>query len=256
MIVGYIRPRTIPEAIDVLQKGGKLIKPLAGGSGLAHEKDDISVVDLQDLGLNKINYTDGEYVVGSMVTLEDLLVFYKGRNPFELAIQIQGSKNQREQGTIGGLVCTENGRSALLTLLLSLDPMMTWEPYSQELLLSEWLSKMEVSNELLLITGFRFKKDISVKFESIGRTPFDRPIVCIALSSWESGRLRVVAGGFGKIPLVVYDGDRIENIDKNILTKLDETEDQWATSDYRKNAARKIIQRMLLEDDIIKDGKR
>ena len=56
MIIDYSRPKSIKEAVDLLARKDPKSIPLAGGSVISKYKGDpVAVIDLQDLGLDKID---------------------------------------------------------------------------------------------------------------------------------------------------------------------------------------------------------
>ncbi len=245
MITAYFRPKSLQEALKLLENPANI--PVGGGSSLSSIRRDIAAVDLQDLGLNKVVEKDGNYVIGAAATLESLMDFFSGSPDMVNAIKIEASKNQREQVTIGGLVCMSDGRSALLSLLSALDISMKWEPGSIKIALGEYLAQRKSWNKGVLITEFSIAKDIKYRFESVGRSPFDLPVICIAAAKWPSGRLRVTAGGFGGLPALVSDGNMNDDIELAVENALLSASDEWASAEYRIAAGKKIAARIKKE---------
>ena len=131
MIVEYLRPDTIEEAIRLLKRNDPLTLPMGGGSVLSKSSDKpIAVVDLQNLGLNKIERFAGKIEIGATATLTDLDAFLKN-DIFTNVVRTQAGKNQRNTGTFGGLVNMADGRSELLALLLAMDAQLEWQPLDQ-----------------------------------------------------------------------------------------------------------------------------
>lgn len=245
MITGYFRPNTLQEAYKLLENPQN--KPVGGGTTLSSLNRDISVVDLQNLGLDTIIEKQARYVIGARVNLESFLTFFRNSSAIENAIKIEASRNQREQSTLAGLICAGNGRSPLLTLLLAMDISMKWQPGDIEIQMGEYLSQRKNWNQATLITEIAFDKSTQYCFESIGRSPYDQPIICLALSRWASNRLRITAGGFGDLPILVMDGNMNDNIELAVENALLAATDEWASAEYRIAAAKKIVGRLMNE---------
>ncbi len=242
MITGYYRPKTLDEALKLLETPNNI--PIGGGTTFMHIKRDVSVVDLQNLSLNIIREGDATIQIGSTTTLETMLKYFDPYKSIKEAIKIEASRNQREQVTLAGLVCASGGRSALLTLLLAINPVMVWQPGNIEIPLGEYLAQRNYWKKGVLITDFIFDKKIIFGFESIGRSPYDVPILCIAAAKWSSNRLRVTAGGFGDLPTIVMDGNINDNLELAIENALLAASDEWASAEYRIAAGKKIVSRI------------
>ena len=74
MITAYHRPRSIAEALRLIERSSPVTLPLGGGSVLSHQRgEEIEVVDLQALGLNRISRSGNSLAIGATVTLQQLL---------------------------------------------------------------------------------------------------------------------------------------------------------------------------------------
>ena len=243
MIIEYARPKTITEAVNLLNRETPITVPLGGGSVVSkHHGRQMAVVDLQDLDLNQIRSENGKTIIGATSTLSQIEAFYKS-SAIAQAIQIQAGKNQRNSGTIAGLVKMADGRSPLLTLLLALDAQLNWEPRNKSISLGNWLPIRSEWKESSLITKIVVPEE-KVVFESIARTPKDIPIICCAIALWPNGRMRVTLGGFGKIPNLVLDGTKNDDIGIAVYSALRDSDDQWASAEYRREAGQKLALRL------------
>ncbi len=79
----------------------------------------------------------------------------------------------------------------------------------------------------------------------VSRTPKDRPIVCVAIAMWPSGRTRVVLGGHGPAPVIAMDGSEPGGAILAAEEAYRFSGDEWASADYRKAVAGKLVRRML-----------
>lgn len=246
MILSYHRPGTVPEALALLDLGKEYI-PVGGGSTLEKHQGDVHVVDLQSLDLNKIEDHDEKIIIGAATKLEELLHFFSDQPAFKTAITIEASRNQREQATIGGVVCSSDGRSPLLTLLSALDLQMIWLRGNLSISIGDYLAQRSFWNRARLVTEFHLDKKAVFGFEAVGRSPLDTPMISLGVAHWSSGRMRVVAGGFGAVPRLILDGNARDDILQALAMGLVDASDQWAAADYRIHAAQKLASRMLVD---------
>jgi CO/xanthine dehydrogenase FAD-binding subunit len=246
VIVEYLRPNTLDEAIQYLQRKEPVTLPLGGGNVLSkYQEAPVAVVDLQNLGLKQIIRENGKIEIGASVSLSEFETFMHNV-VFSNALRIQAGKNQRNTGTVAGLVCMADGRSTLLTLLLTLDAQLNWQPSDKLISLGNWLPKRYDWHDATLITQITIP-EITIRFESIARTPKDRPIVIVAMAKWHSGRMRVVVGGCGPYPILAMDGNSRDNAELAVDQAFYNSDDQWASSSYRREVGKKLASRMVVE---------
>jgi CO/xanthine dehydrogenase FAD-binding subunit len=108
-----------------------------------------------------------------------------------------------------------------------------------------------------LITLITIPINIKLAFESVAKTPADKPIVCAAMAQWNSGRTRLVLGGYGKSPMLAMDGTEADGVDTstsdNVLRSVQaaakntyhEATDEWASAEYRVDVASTLAKRCL-----------
>jgi CO/xanthine dehydrogenase FAD-binding subunit len=94
-----------------------------------------------------------------------------------------------------------------------------------------------------LITQIEIPFNAKLAFESVARTPADKPIVCAALAQWPSGRTRLALGGYGKVPLLAMDGTESEGIEAAARNAFHEATDEWASAEYRMDVAATLAKR-------------
>jgi CO/xanthine dehydrogenase FAD-binding subunit len=96
-----------------------------------------------------------------------------------------------------------------------------------------------------LITSITIPLNVKLAFDYVSRTPADRPIVCAALVQWNSGRTRLVLGGYGKSPLLAMDGTEGEGLEAAARNAFHEATDEWASAEYRMHIAATLAKRCL-----------
>ena len=74
-------------------------------------------------------------------------------------------------------------------------------------------------------------------FESVARTPADKPIVCAAFAQWPSGRTRLAIGGWGLAPTLAMDGNEPGGVQDAAQNACTEAGDEWASAEYRMEIA-------------------
>src|SRR5690606_15576385 len=140
-----------------------------------------AVVDLQDLSLDAVQARGNFLELGATLTLQTL--FLRGQageiplaEDFLIALEREASYNLRQAATLAGTLVAADGRSPLATLMLALDAGVTLLPGEQQVplgdllpLRGEWLPKR-------LISKITIPTNVRLAYESVARTPADRPL--------------------------------------------------------------------------------
>jgi hypothetical protein len=84
-----------------------------------------------------------------------------------------------------------------------------------------------------------------LKWERVGRSPADKAIIVVAAGRWPSGRIRISAGGWGEIPITLFDGPVQAGIENVVASGLAASEDGFASAEYRMEAGRILAKRVL-----------
>ena len=243
MITAYHRPKTLDEALTLLTRPN--LVPLGGGTLLAHPTaDPVEVVDLQSLRLNTVKKRGNHLEVGATVTLQQLLESEYCPAAMKAALKLEAPLNLRNAATVAGTLVTCDGRSTFATALLALDAKL-------DLRISKDDSRTENLGDFLplrprgLITAMTLPLNVKLAFEHVARTPADKPIVCVALAQWNSGRTRLALGGYAKSPLLAMDGTESEGIETAARNAFHEAMDEWASPAYRMDIAATLAKRCL-----------
>jgi CO/xanthine dehydrogenase FAD-binding subunit len=255
MITTYHRPQTLEEALTLLSRPNTV--PLGGGTLLSHPSPDpISVVDLQALGLNAIKKQGNNLELGATVTLQQLLESEYCPPALKTAIKLEAPLNVRNAATVAGTLVACDGRSSFTTALLALDAKITVSS-SQLSVISDQSSVNSGQSPVIsvgeflplrprgLITQITLPLNVKFAFEYVARTPADKPIVCTALTQWNSGRTRLAIGGWGKSPALAMDGTEAEGLESAAKNACHEAADDVASAEYRINIAATLAKRCL-----------
>jgi CO/xanthine dehydrogenase FAD-binding subunit len=199
----YTRPTTLDEAIDLLKKPDTA--PLAGGTKLLANGTAVSVVDLQDLGLNQIGFSEDVLMVGATATLAELDAFLvaNGRSgdPSSLlrrAIRQAGPNTYRNAATLGGCIASRLPDSELLAALLVLEATVDMYP-DAAFSMVDFLAAETKPAGLITAVYIPWQQGDGDSHR-VARTPADDPIVSITGWQPQNGRIRLAATGIGERP--------------------------------------------------------
>jgi CO/xanthine dehydrogenase FAD-binding subunit len=243
MITTYHRPKTLDEALTLLSQPNRV--PLGGGTLLSHSRSDsVEVVDLQSLSLNQLEKQGNNLQIGATVTIQQLLESQHCPEALRSALRLEAPLNLRNAATVAGTLVSCDGRSTFGTVLLALDAKI-------DIRVSEDESRVSNIGEFLplrprgLITSISIPLNAQLAFDYVSRTPADKPIVCAVLAQWNSGRTRLALGGYGKNPLLAMDGTESEGIETAARNAFHEATDDYASAEYRMDAAATLAKRCL-----------
>ncbi len=243
MIRAYHRPQTLEEALQWLQNPNAF--PLGGGTVLSQQKEgEIIAVDLQALGLDRIERRGNSLEIGARVTLQQLLEWEELPSDLQMALSLEAPLNVRNMATVAGTIVSCDGISPFVTGLLALDArLVRYEgTESQETPIGDFLPFRPRG----LITAVRLPVgDVQFAFEYVARTPLDLPIVCAALTRWPSGRTRLALGGWGDHPRLAMDGPESSGLEIAARNAFYEAADTRASAEYRREMAAVLARRAL-----------
>jgi CO/xanthine dehydrogenase FAD-binding subunit len=245
VITKYYRPDTLEEALSLITQPDTL--PLGGGTLLARPgPDPVKVVDLQALRLNTIQNKGNNLDIGATVTLQQLLENNDVLEALKFTLKLEAPLNLRNAATVAGTLVTADGRSTFTAALLALDAKLTISnPKSEIINLGEFLPFRPDNVRGKLITRIEIPLNAKLAFETIARTPADKPIVCAALAQWPSGRTRLALGGYGKAPTLAMDGTESDGLETAARNAFHEASDEWASAEYRMDGAATLAKRCL-----------
>ena len=248
MIIEYHRPKKIDEALKLLAREQPTTVPLGGGTVLnAPSEEQVAVVDMQDLGFGGINQSGSTLKVGAAASLQLLLDVPELPEALAKAIQHEATHNLRQSGTVAGALVSGDGRSPFLAAMMALDAQLVWQPGDVKQAIGEFVPLRGEQHPGLLISEVQFSLSTLLAYQYVARSPADKPVVCVAVARWPSGRTRIVLGGFGLVPITVLDGDELDGAAEVVAYALITAQDQWASAEYRIDAAKTLVGRCLQE---------
>ena len=250
MITAYHRPKTLDEALALLTQPDA--RPLGGGTLLSHTStslnadgtaDSVHAVDLQLLGLDSLRVNGNSLELGATLTLQSLLESEHCPEALKRALKLEAPLNIRNSATVAGTLVACDGRSTFASSLLAIDAKI-------EIIVNRQ-SKIVNVGEFLplrprgLITSITIPLNVKLAFEYVSRTPADKPIVCVALAQWNSGRTRLAVGGFGKSPMLAMDGTASDDVATAARNAFHEATDEYGSAEYRMDVASTLAKRCL-----------
>ncbi len=125
-VCAHVLPKNLDEALEIVRRSPRAAAYLAGGTGLA-ERDDPrleTLVDLRQLGLDRIEASGGELRIGAMVGLEaarnSAPVPTLGDGILSRAIHSTRTQIWRNQATLGGRIMEADPGDLILPALMAL----------------------------------------------------------------------------------------------------------------------------------------
>jgi CO/xanthine dehydrogenase FAD-binding subunit len=244
MIVEYHRPETIEAALELLNRNSPYTVPLGGGTILSRQsKPDLAVVDLQKLGLNALQKEGDHLNIGAMSTIQSLVQSSDVSKELAAVAKQETSFNLRQAATIGGTIAGRDGLSPLLTALLALDANLLWLPGERLVSLGEWLP-LRGDWKQGLIAQVQIPQNAQLRYEQVGRTPADQPIISVAVAKWPSGRTRITFGGDMPYPVLALDGLGGTDMDQTAINAYSHYRNQKYSKTYILETTKVLIRRL------------
>ena len=219
MIIDYHRPSTISECLGLLSRKEPKTVPLAGGTFLSrHQDEDLAIVDLQDLGLDKILLSDTSAQIGAMVMLNNLEENPRLSHLFRAVIRQESNYNQRHRASIAGTLVCADGYSSIACAFMAINAQLRWQPDNKIITLEDYyIRRCRGSDGIgLLMSDILIPEMGELYYEDVGRSPMDRPLICVAVARWADGGKRICFGGDFQSPVVIPDAFNREEV-KNIV---------------------------------------
>ena len=192
-IQNYIRAQSLEEAYRLNQN--RRSRVLGGMLWLKMGNAAVNTaIDLCDLGLDTIEETPDQFLIGAMAALRRFEL-HPGLNAYTCGAAAEAVKNIvgvqfRNMATVGGSVWGRFGFSDVLTLLLAMDTSV--ELYQGGIVPLEQFAAMKYDNDILVRIIIR-KKPGRFLYQSMRNQRTDFPVIACAVSFLE-GEYRTVIG--------------------------------------------------------------
>ena len=240
----YLRPETVAEAIAAFDQAQGKVAVLCGGafdrSGLL---DAELLLDLQDIKLTETP-PDGTMFFGPSDALVALQEAFRLYPDFEQAAVAEAGLNVRNTLSLYNFLKTADGRSSLLIALCAMRVYLRWQPGNQMISLEDYLDNKHKDKP-----GFWDQMLIQIPkgfgFESVARTPLDKPIVAVAMTSLNNEIVRVAVGGSCALPVSNVFLDDVQEGKVWVRATFENTTDAWAGNTYRQEVAMVLYDRLI-----------
>jgi CO/xanthine dehydrogenase FAD-binding subunit len=241
IISAYQRPATLEAALACLARPAAVL--LGGGTKLnaVTAPGPIEVVDLQALGLGRIDKLDGRMaVIGATVTLSRLAASPVVPDVIREAARREQPSTLRAQATVGGCVATGDSDSELLAALLAHGAVVriAGPEGASELTLEQLLAALPPPAGRI-ITAVTISTAGRSSAARTGRTRADRPIVAAVARITADGRPRVALTGVAATPVLIDHPDQLDT------SQLDPPADFRGSAEYRRALAAVLSARAL-----------
>ncbi len=201
-VSAYWRPRTLDDALELAHRDGAIL--IGGGTQVnaAPSGGQVEIVDLQALGLDRIETTPTGCSVGATATLQQIADAAVVPAAVRDAARREAPSTLRAAATVGGCVATGHWESEFLATLLACDATLTLaHPHDlQEIGLDELLADTR-SLRGAIITRVCIVSDGIIAAARTARTHADRPIVC-AVARRAAGGVRLALSGVAARPVL------------------------------------------------------
>lgn len=252
----YVRPQSLEEAYELCQKKNNVV--LGGMLWLKMHKRQVgTAIDLCDLGLDKIEETEGEYRIGAMVPLR-ALEMHEGlakltQGAMEEAVRHIVGVQFRNCATLGGSLWGRFGFSDVLTLFLALDARVKLH-HAGEMELSDFAQLPRTTRDIL-VEVIVPKTAVRVSYQSQRNVSTDFPVLAVALA--ERDGKYTCAVGARPMPAVVFADDKgllqpgiteetARAFAEDIASRAVFGSNTRASADYRREICKVLVRRAAL----------
>lgn len=240
--IQYLRSPSPEEALTLKEQFGEKAQLLFGGNFQPKLEEGVEVlIDLQDTSFDEVESTDSGLRFGGLITLNYLAEILDLAD-FSEALSIEFGLNVRNSLSLSNFLAHTSGRSPVLCCLEALGASVITLKHPEEVALFQYIFERKQDDPVL---NLLLTEPTGLAFESVGRSPKDLPIVCVAAAKTEDGAIRVAAGG----SVQVLPGFTIASFDEDgqneIKAALSGAEDQWASAEYRREVGAILLSRAL-----------
>ena len=183
--------------------------------------------------------------LGSGLTFQELIDHPEIPLILKQACLKETTYNLRQMSTLGGCAAAGGGRSILLAVLLALNVQLEIQPGNTTIALGEVLPVRKQFMPQKLITSITINSLARATYETVSKTPGDRPIAGVAMAQWPNGRTRVCSFGFGDHPVTAMDGPSAVGAEVAARNAFAVSGDNHASTSYREEIAEVLAKRCL-----------
>ena len=251
MIETFYKPGSITEAVEIKGKHREDALYFAGGTQInstATAVKNLKVISIELLGLDSIETKDKETIIGSAVTLQELIDSDLVPESLKIASRNVMNRNIRNMATIGGNIGSNKSCSSLIPVLVALNAKLKIAVTGKEKTLSIYDYISNQKDELLLNIILPEQNQKITALKQFTRTANDLAILNVAVSfSKESDivtDLCIAVGGVSKnvIRLTKLENElnnnslpSKENLEKLVQKQVNPIDDLRGSANYKRH---------------------
>ena len=236
----YHRPHTIEDALKLLNRSDARSAIIAGGTHLNPNLDDDvdAVIDLQALGLVRIELANNRLSLGAMSRLQDIAEHPDTPDLLRAVLRFEAPNTFRNMATIGGLVASCDWESETLAALLVMETAVEIRSAAgtNRLSLEAFLAAPAAALDKGIITDVSLHVDGATAHERVARTPMDRAIVAGCGRKTAEDDIRLAFSGIAETPILT---------EPEALEAIRPPADFRGSSDYRRRMAIILSRRVI-----------
>lgn len=232
----YHRPQSMEEALKLLVQKGQSAAILAGGTGIVPTLDDdvTDLIDLQSLGLERVEFSADRATVGAMTRLQRIVEDEAMPTVLRRAARNEGPNTLRNAATVVGTLIGGDWESEFYAAMLAYEATMVVQTAGDvcELPLEEFEPSDFPDG---IVTEVSFALGGEAALERVARTPADSPIVAVIGRRDAAGTVRLAFCGIAEKPVLLTDGELAEFVPPG---------DFRGSPDYRRAVATVLAERV------------
>ncbi|PKN85637.1 MAG: hypothetical protein CVU46_10420 [Chloroflexi bacterium HGW-Chloroflexi-8] len=248
MIQDYIRVKTKDEVVGLLEKGYTI---LGGGTYLSRNQEDVlGLIDIQELGLNKIIPIEDDLVIDSYCTFTEILDNPNVWDSLKDVILQESKINSRNMTTIAGHLLVADGFSNILGWLVCADATIHYypdkNPYPNKIPeINSLFKSKETFNSF--IDSINIPINTCIVWEVISRTPDDFPLVGVFYNKKTDCSIIALTGFCNKVLLFKFNDDLkiYEDFETQLLIAHSQYSNRFISFDYYLKTSTLVLKRLL-----------